>query len=163
MRLVTRTGLAAVVLAGAAVAGQAAAAPAGAMAAGCGGVQLGRYMVMFHTGPPEPEEMMMAGAMAERPAPAGMVYRHVEVHVMSPRTCGPVRGVVPRLTLVTGASAGVRARLMRMGEGADRHFGRDQVLRPGGQYQAVIQLGSGVAWFTPFRVPARSTPAMHMH
>jgi hypothetical protein len=34
---------------------------------------------------------------------------------------------------------------------------------PGATYEAVVQLGSGVAFFVPFRVPdgAASAPAMH--
>ena len=73
-------------------AGPLAAAP---MAADChGGVQLGRYMIAFHSGPAEPDEPGMA-PMPHRALPRGMGYRHVEVHVMNARTCTPVLRSLP--------------------------------------------------------------------
>src|SRR5438105_5223137 len=111
------------------------------MPAGChGGIQLGRYMISFHSGPAEPDEPGVT-AMPHRPLPKGMVYRHVEVHVMNAATCTPVLSRMPALRLISGGTS-ARAPLARMGLGADRHFGLEQPLTRGATYQAVVQLGS---------------------
>jgi hypothetical protein len=132
--------------------GWAAPLAAAPMPAGCHGVHLGRYLVSFHSGPAEPDEPGMAMARPPRRLPMGMVHRHVEVHVLDARTCAPAVRRMPVLTLTSGGRS-VREPLARMGLGMDRHFGMDEPLRPGATYQPVVQLGPGVAFFTPFRVP----------
>jgi len=138
----------------------AASGPVAAAPGACQGVKLGRYMVAFHSGPAEPNEPGMPAMMPAAAAPKGMVYRHVEVHVMNPRTCAPVLRRAPALTLFDGgAGAAIHEPLMRMGLGADRHFGMDHLLKKGARYQAVVHLGSGVAFFVPFRVPRAGAAA----
>jgi hypothetical protein len=123
------------------------------MPAGChGGVHLGRYLVSFHTGPAEPDEPGMPAMMMTATPPKGTVFRHVEVHVVDARTCAPALRRKPALTLTSGARS-YREPLVLMGLGADRHFGMDEPLRPGATYEPVVQLGPGVAFFRPFRVP----------